>query len=93
MKGDPGAGRSGWELFVGLEEEGEGFGGSGGADGFGDFEAACDFVLGVVGKGVGEERIEAFINAGGADDAGSAKEGAEWECEALGGVEEEDGVE
>ena len=48
VEGDPGA-FAGRELFVGREEEGEGFGGGLGADGFGDFESTDDFVLGVVG--------------------------------------------
>jgi hypothetical protein len=92
MERDPKAGMAGREDFVGLEEEREGVNGGGRAVALGDAEATDDFMLGEVGKGVGEEGVESFVEPGGADDAGSAQEGAEGKGDPLRGVEEKNGV-
>jgi len=92
MEGDP-ATESGRKGLFRTEEEGEGFGVGLGSDGFCNVEAADDFMLGAVGKGMCEQLVESFVNAGGSNEAGGAEERTEGKGEPLRGVKEEDGVE
>ena len=62
-------------MFLGLKIEGEGFLDGGGVDLFGNFKAADNFMLLMVGKRVGEKRVKPFVDAGSTDDLSGAKKG------------------
>lgn len=93
MHGNPRTRCTGLKVLVWLEKKREGLNGWGGSDGGGDFEAADDFVLGVIGESFGEERVEPFVNAGGADDAACADCSDKGQGQALRCVENEHRVE
>src|SRR5690242_1034214 len=77
----------------GLQKKREGFRMDGAPNPFDHFEAADDFVLPDVGKGIGEEEVEAFVDLCRADDPRSSDHSAKRQRQALRCVEKEDRIE